>query len=255
MSIGGDSRNVVVDHCSVSWGVDECLSPSGGVTLHHNLWAHNQGRNPRLGDNYGKPPFPVHDVRNNVIYDFGGPSVAGDEFGANYVGNYLKPGPRTGRKAAFAPTERAKLRFFLQGNVFEEGPAEGVEYFTRPVEILKRALEAPPVETSAAKAAFEDVLRSAGASAPLRDSIDRRIVAEVRSGGGSVIDSQWEAGGWPEYKSARPPVDRDRDGIPDAYEAAHGLNPNDAKDAMAGKDGNGYTNIEQYLNSLTSVKF
>ena len=111
------------------------------------------------------------------------------------------------------------------------------------------------MQTSAAKAAFEDVLRRAGASLPLRDSVDGRIVVEVRSGGGSIIDSQWEVGGWPEYKSARPPVDRDRDGMPDAYEAAHGLNPNEPKDATADKDGNGYTNLEEYLNSLTSVKF
>lgn len=105
------ARNVVIDHCSATWSIDEALSLSGDnqnitiqwcligeslrqskhakgahgfgslarangpVTFHHNLWIHNDARNPRLGDNYGKPPFPIFDVRNNVIYDFGATST------------------------------------------------------------------------------------------------------------------------------------------------------------------------------------
>ena len=56
-------------------------------------------------------------------------------------------------------------------------------------------------------------------------------------------------GGWPKYESAPAPEDSDRDGIPDAWETAHGMNPHNSSDASAvGKDG--YTNLEQYLNSL-----
>ena len=104
--------NVILDHCSASWSIDEALSLAGNVTnatvqwcliaeglnrskhpkgahgygslaranglvsLHHNLWAHNDARNPRLGDNYGRPPYPTFDVRNNVIYDYGGSAPA-----------------------------------------------------------------------------------------------------------------------------------------------------------------------------------
>ena len=285
LAVGGTSRNVVVDHCSVSWSVDENLSPSGGIsditvqwciiaeglnrgvhskgahgygslvrasgglTMHHNLWAHNQSRNPRLGDNYGRPPFPRFDVRNNVIYDAGGASIAGDSFEANYVGNYLKNGPETPPNSAiFAPTERAALRFFLSGN----HPA-GMRPFARPgAETVQTAFPAPPVKTDSPLEAFRRVLAEAGASQPKRDAVDARIVADVLNGTGAHIDSQWEAGGWPEYRSARPPRDTDRDGMPDEWETARGLDPRNAADAARDRNGDGYTNIEEYLNELAA---
>jgi hypothetical protein len=81
--------------------------------------------------------------------------------------------------------------------------------------------------------------------------VDARIVREAETHTGSVIDSQWEVGGWPEYRSARPPVDSDMDGIPDDWERAHGLNPNDATDAQKLRP-DGYTNLEAYLNGLVT---
>src|SRR5262249_61418432 len=64
-----------------------------------------------------------------------------------------------------------------------------------------------------------------------------------------VIDSQTDAGGWPEYRTAEPPADSDHDGIPDEWEKQHGLDPNDAADA-ARDSGDGYTNLEKYLNGI-----
>lgn len=290
LAIGGESRNVIIDHCSVSWGVDENLSPSGaianitvqwsiiaeglnrsvhhkgahgygtlaravgGVTFHHNLWAHNQGRNPRLGDNYGKPPFPTFDVRNNVIYNAGGSNVVGDELTVNYIGNYFKPGPDTRiRNGLFGPTGKAKPRFFVQGNIIEGLPdltADARKLFARAVEILTAPAPAPSIEQQPAQQAYELVLSRAGATLPKRDAVDTRIIADVRAGSGSVIDSQWEVGGWPEYQQSRPPRDTDRDGMPDHWEQSHGLNPRDAADAAKDRDSDGYTNIEEYLNTI-----
>jgi hypothetical protein len=87
---------------------------------------------------------------------------------------------------------------------------------------------------------------------PVRDTVDARIVSECRERTGAIIDSQWEVGGWPEYRQARPPVDLDRDGIPDEWEVEHKLNPRDASDAPRTGASSGYTNIELYINSLAS---
>ncbi len=294
MSIGGQSRDVVVDHCSVSWAIDENLSPTGaiagvtvswciiaeslsrsvhhkgphgygsliravgGVSVHHNLYAHNSGRNPRLGDNYSRPPYPTLDIRNNVIYNYDGLSVVGDTLGVNYVGNYLRPGPNTNlRRGRLGPTEQAKLKFFMDGNVIEgwpEGTRDPKLLFSRTdaVEFLSQPLEAAPVRTVSAAQALEMVLARAGATAPARDDADRRAVSDCRNKTGAIIDSQWEVGGWPRYKMARPPRDTDHDGMPDDWETAHKLNPRDASDAAADRDGDGYTNIEEYLNWLAA---
>jgi hypothetical protein len=80
--------------------------------------------------------------------------------------------------------------------------------------------------------------------------VDARVVEQVRSGGGRIIDSQDDVGGWPEYKSAAPPVDSDQDGVPDAWEHRSGLNSNDPSDQAKDRNGDGYTNLEEFLNSL-----
>jgi len=100
-----------------------------------------------------------------------------------------------------------------------------------------------------------------GATRPMRDAVDRRIVDEVRRRAhtfrGSktalpgIIDTQADVGGWPDYRSAEPPADADRDGMPDDWERARGLDPQDPADGP--KDaGDGYTHLENFLNELAS---
>ncbi len=298
IAIGGESRRVILDHCSASWSVDECLSPSGaiadvtvqwciiseglnhsvhqkgahgygslvravgGLSLHHNLWAHQNARSPRLGDNYGKPPFPVFDVRNNVMYDWGGvcSGMTGDILSVNYVGNYLQPGPSSNpRRGPIVFTDTAQARYWIADNVVIGRPeltADNAKLFERTqakgrtlVTLEGKPFEVPRVGSSRAAAAYAAVLAHAGASLPKRDAVDERIVSEVRGGTGRIIDSQWEVGGWPVLRQARPPADRDRDGIPDAWEKARGLNPEDPADSAADRDGDGYTNVEEYLDA------
>ena len=93
------------------------------------------------------------------------------------------------------------------------------------------------------------VLAQAGATLPVRDSVDTRIVGEVRNGTGRIINTQKDVGGWPVYKSGPLPVDTDNDGMPDEWEIKHGLNPKAAVDANHDADGDGYTNIEEFLNN------
>lgn len=298
ISIGGAARRVVLDHCSATWSVDEALSPSGaigdvtvqwcligealrrsvhskgehgygslvraagGVTLHHNLWVKNTARNPRLGDNYGRPPWPVFDVRNNVMALWGAvcSGMTGDRLQANYVGNYLKPGPESVRRPPIVLTQTADVEFYLSGNLVEGWPefAENDGRFFTPQEAGGRPLfrlaaapfPAPPVRTSPARQAYEEVLAGAGATRPVRDAVDARLVEEVRRGAGRIIDSTREAGGWPDYGAAAAPPDADSDGMPDVWERARGFDPRDPADAAADRDGDGYTNIEEYLNAL-----
>lgn len=285
LAIGGSSRRVIVDHCSVSWAVDENLSPSGniadvtvqwsiisealnrsvhgkgahgygslvrasgGVSLHHNLWASNSSRNPRPGDNYGRPPYPVIDVRNNVIDNPGGGNVIGETVTINYVGNYIKPGRDTNLQAMFGPTAKYAIKAFVAGNVVE-GMPDFDRWFLKPVEVLTSPAEAPGITAKDARTELPRVLEGAGATIPARDAVDARVVAAVRSGAGRIIDSQWEVGGWPEYRSAPPPADSDRDGMPDEWERSHGLDPKDAKDASLAAKPRGYTNIEVWLDSI-----
>jgi hypothetical protein len=79
-------------------------------------------------------------------------------------------------------------------------------------------------------------------------------VSEVRQRKGSIIDTQEQVGGWPTLRSKVGPVDSDDDGMPDSWERRHGLNPHDPTDGSADKDGNGYTNLEEYLNSIRPSK-
>ncbi|TDH18422.1 pectate lyase [Segetibacter sp. 3557_3] len=299
ISVGKDAHDVIVDHCSANWSVDECLSPSGaiynvtvqwcligqslqksvhqkgahgfgslvrgigGITLHHNLWINNTARNPRLGDNYNEPPWPTIDVRNNVMYNWEQmcSGMTGGNVSANYVFNYLKPGPASSKRAPIILTETSKVKFFLEGNIVEGRPQftrkpeamfeAGVEKGLKLFEVVATPFKTAPVKTSSAQQAYNDVLVSVGASRPVRDSIDALLITQVRTNTGKMIDTQEEVGGWPNYRVVKLHVDQDGDGIPDAWEKAQGLNPANRADATAlAKGGSGYTNIEVYINAL-----
>ena len=79
-----------------------------------------------------------------------------------------------------------------------------------------------------------------------------RIINDVKNRSGKPIDSPTEVGGWPELKSAEAPADGDHDGMPDAWESKHGLDPNDPSDGAKAKEAGGYTNLEAYLNELAT---
>ena len=98
------------------------------------------------------------------------------------------------------------------------------------------------------------VLADAGAVFPVRDAVDKRVVDGVIKKTGGIISHIEEVGGYPVMKSGTPPVDSDHDGMPDKWELAVGLNPYDANDARGDRDGDGYTNIEEYINWLPSGK-
>ncbi len=126
--------------------------------------------------------------------------------------------------------------------------------------------------------AHDYVLANAGATLPKRDPVDARVVEQVKTGkiayleGVKLPETQFkhrrlpldsykqgiitdisQVGGYPEYKGT-PYVDSDSDGMPDAWETKNGLNPRDPSDASLDKNKDGYTSIEDYLNSVVPVK-
>lgn len=109
--------------------------------------------------------------------------------------------------------------------------------------------------TQSAQEAYQAVLEYAGASFK-RDAVDERIVTETREGKYSakstngIIDSQNDVDGWPTYLSEDTPLDTDGDGIPDSWEIANKLNPNDPSDGVKYQLSTDYTNLEVYINDL-----
>jgi hypothetical protein len=82
--------------------------------------------------------------------------------------------------------------------------------------------------------------------------VDERVIDNILKGKGRVIDSQDQVGGWDPYPEIRRPDgwDTDGDGMPDAWEKSHGLDPGDPSDRNHDTAGDGHTNLEKYLNSL-----
>ena len=142
-------------------------------------------------------------------------------------------------------------RFVVEGNIIE-GMPNFSRWFSKPVEMASTPAAAPPVTLADVKLLLSTVLAQAGATVPKRDAVDRRVAAGVASGTGRIIDSQKEVGGWPEYASSPAKADTDGDGIPDAWEKQHKLNPADPADGPRAASG-GYTNLELYLNSLPAA--
>lgn len=264
---GAGTTNVTVQWCFITeslnrsvhakgeHGYGSLIRTDGDVTYHHNLYAHHKTRCPRPGT-YGSDRGGYLEFTNNVIYNWVSPAGYSSEDRAtiDYVGNYLRRGPSTKDKGRIFSVGGAATTMYVAGNVLD-GDDAGRQDNWRLIdhaEVGKRSdrpLTGGTVAAEDAQAALERVLAGAGATAPRRDAVDERIVRDVRGGGGGVINSPDEVGGWPELKSAPAPTDSDSDGLPDAWERAHGLNPQDPLDGSRVGD-DGYTPLERYLQQL-----
>jgi pectate lyase len=289
--------NVVLDHISASWGEDETISTWYGahditiswsiisealnrsrhrkkthsaglligdssykVSIHHNLLAHNDFRNPLISKG------GTHDIVNNVIYNWGILPAEIVDYGSNtflnFVGNYFIAGPSTnpGPFEIFFPEGDPKI--YVLDNIgphrsnpnMDEWAIVGFKWGREGVAPVKHRsgnkFETPHISTQSAAEAIEIVLAEAGATAPQRDAVDRRIVDNVKNRTGKIIDSPDQVGGYPNLSGGTPLVDSDHDGMPDEWERQMNLNPDDASDGNGDLDADSYTNIEKYLHSL-----
>lgn len=230
------------------------------MTFHHNLWAAHRARMPRPG-NYNPPSVdpqgPRFEFRSNVFYDWSGGHAgynADTQSLSTYafIGNAYIPGPDSVGRWAFEESNPL-ARAWFEGNAMDGAlPADPwtlvKESDRADYRLAARPDWAEAASETAAKAEAR-VLAHVGAGR-VRDAVDARIIAGVRARTGRIIDSQSEVGGWPELDAGSPWIDGDGDGMPDDWEAAEGLDPADAADGAADRNGDGFTNLEDWLNSL-----
>jgi len=241
---------------------------SGNISIHHNLLAHNHERNPFVKTS------GLVDVVNNVIYNpWGTPTVVVDDFGKvpiNCVGNYFKPGINTVPDkylVSVSISSNSGAEIFVQDNITPDRPGDDMDerLAVKPEArqwIVPTRHDAPPIATTSAFTAYDQVLAGAGATIGLdsqgnkywrRDTVDERIVNDVRNGTGKIIDDPAQVGGWPELAAGVAPIDSDHDGMPDVWEEMHGFEAHDPSDGPTDMDGDGYTNIEEYLNGTNPI--
>ena len=259
-------------------------------SFHHNLLINNTGRNWSLagameqdGVTYGG----ALDIRNNVVYNWRDRTTDGGARFVQFVNNYYKAGAESNTSLHLVSVDGNELntgdmqKLYASGNMkvaqngqtliganvdeWSSGKAKsGGKNSTNDTVRSNSPWFEPYVNTQSAEDAYRSVIASVGANYPKWDYIDSRYISEVTNGKytytGSkqklkgIIDSQNDAGGYPNssnFKGGTAPADTDGDGMPDAWESAHGLNPNDAKDgAIVSLSGDDYTNLEMYLNEL-----
>ena len=281
------NENVTIQWCMIT---EACAKADGshrfgGIwgnhhgTYHHNLIAHNDSRNPRWASGCG-----YNDYRNNVLFNWGYQSCYGGEaqqrgdrrkppieFSTiNMVANYYKSGPATRNDASdriAEPSARGdgdEGSWYVAGNYVEGSPEVTTDNWLGvdgdSFKKLSAPWEAMPIRQQSPEDAYLAVLEQAGCSLPKRDSIDARIIDEVKSGAAThgkngIIDTPDDVGGWPTLQAAEPPQDSDNDGMPDEWERQHGLDPSDAGDNAQDADGDGYTTVEEYLNGTDPTEF
>jgi hypothetical protein len=313
----------IVDHCSIGWTIDEAFSsrnaknitlqrtlisealnvaghqnyPSGTAhgyagsiggncgTFHHNLLAHNEGRNWSMaggldGNGYYAGKL---DIFNMVVYNWGGRATDGGVAQGNFVNNYYKRGPSSTQtimlKADLEGTGKGSQSYYFSGNIEENTNGTllcngtdktcGRSYTTSNGQVVDWTVFVdqpffPSYATiESAPDAYKSVLSDVGCTLPVFDDHDKRIIRETQKGTytyvGSVsgkkglIDNEADAGGYEDYGSEvrSASFDTDADGLPDWWENLHGSNTKspagDFSDSNADPDKDGYTALEDYL--------
>ncbi len=251
------------------------------LDMHHNLFGHNGHRNPRVGHHKGVK------VVNNVVYNSGnrvGRTVYDVEI--DFINNYFRKGPWTGSHVLQhedVNEPHVLPSVYIAGNIADWKPVADNRDLIRyddaspdhpneplPDEAFRSrpiASGPVPITVQSAEAAYASVLGDVGANARLdcegrwvsnADAVDQDLIADVnaRSGPASRSEAEYpdDYGGYPVLASGTACADTDQDGMPDAFETKYGLDPDDPADAAADADGDGYLNIEEYLNGTSAAR-
>ena len=227
---GAHSKGALI--CSGEGKGNQC----GRISLIRNLFAHHRDRNP---DVKATAIGPV-EVLNNVFYDpisqFGEFYTLLGDLRVVYHGNVALTGPSTTSRARTAVeafvTDPARLLQIDAADNLAFGGKDCPRAVPMPIldAAAQKHLSPTAVPTSfapvAASRTVAEVTKRAGdrlpqGQAPHQDALDRRVLRDVATCAGRVIDRPSEVGGWPRIATAAAPPDRDADLLPDAWEAAH----------------------------------
>jgi len=256
---------------------------SHSISLHHNLMANNYQRNPLIKSK------GVVDVVNNIIFNWvsRAAGVQGEhgDVKANFVNNTFiarsdGPDDQTSDlrwSDISVDPQKKRIELFVSGNAstrknwFRDKQENLVNAGRRNLlfhngakYMVPKRHEAPPITEVGVDELESSLLSHVGASLPARDATDARIVEQVEQRAGRMIDCvspedpsfdgcKYHLGGWPTYdKSALPPQDFDKDGIPDDWELLYGLSPDSAADARQ-LHTSGYSNLEAWVHSLDAL--
>ncbi|MGF1545612.1 MAG: PKD domain-containing protein [Parvularculaceae bacterium] len=272
-----NSRDITVQWSILAEPLNASNHPSGehgfaaffsdGVrdaSFNHNLIAHVKRRGPNVG------AIGQFDFLGNVTYNFQDYAAEiysqhGSSF-INWAGNMSIVGPNSvpqrWRAAAnlFRNSELGEFSIYMGANLdhvrtdLRTNPEWTLDkkdwkyLSTSPVGYGSMSADFPTLDDPQQN--YKDVLAFAGATAPARDAVDARIVGDVASCGGGIVDDPSDRGGWPNLAPGEAPADADQDGMPDAWERDRGLDPSNPADRNGDADGNGYTDLEDYLNEL-----
>ncbi|WMI67276.1 hypothetical protein [Mangrovimonas sp. YM274] len=276
---GNTVENVIFDHCSISWGDDEnfnirgvgsgivrkvtlqnsIISESGygvlgsantyNLSFYKNLFAHNSERNIRT--NYPVSGTMDFEMVNNLIYGFRYSTMP--SLGAKFtvLNNKYKKSSQVSMSSG-AVVEgtssgagvASQTYAYINGNILAQGASQNNS-------ALNPYLESSPfsstgIEALSASSLEGQILQTVGANLPSRDAVDTRIINQYNAGNGTLASS----GIYPTIANGTAATDSDNDGMPNSWELANGLNPNDASDRNIVQP-DGYTNLEYYLNGMT----
>lgn len=273
--------NMIIDHCSISWSIDEnfsvvdsndvtiqnciisealrqsvhyessshsmgvLINRSENITFYNNYVAHNSERNVRSARS-------TFELINNVFYDFRG--AGGFSSGQSWtaIGNHWKKGVTDITSANITSYINDSGQGHSGSVYFSDNTNDFDVPFLSP-KWENYIVGSPPVDSGinprSVNSAIDYVLSNAGARFPYFDTLDQRVVQDYYDTSGKIVDSPEMAGGYPNLDKGTAKKDSDGDGMPDEWEIAMGLNP-DVADDNADLDNDGYTNIEEYINLL-----
>lgn len=254
-------NNTIIDHCSVGWTIDEAFSSRNGKNLsfqhnlisealnqaghqnytnakhgyaatiggnigsfHHNLLAHNEGRNWSMGGGLDGAGYYAGrlDLFNNVVYNWGNRACDGGAHEVNFVGNYYKMGPATSMKyilnAQLEGTGKGSQAYYMHDNIRQnyigdmkqnagavagkhgelvyDKEGETYKYTTSHGQVVNwqvftdKPFFPSEAKVESARAAYKNVLSDVGANQPFFDSHDQRIVIETLKGTYKYVGSK-----------------------------------------------------------------